>query len=134
MVEWNDSVKFDLAYVDLCTGSADEVLKNLEAVLPRMKPESILAYTITGRAGSDKVPDGEHDSTWHSMGSRVKRIHAALDTAPHHYKHITAFEGLSAGEAREMSEIYYSGGARGARVCTGIFMRRSTEEMNDATG
>ena len=53
--------RFDLAYVDLCTGSADEVQKNLEAVLPSMAETSVLAYTITGRSGSDKVPEGEHD-------------------------------------------------------------------------
>jgi hypothetical protein len=131
--EWDESAKFDVAYVDLCTGSADEVLKNLEAVLPRMKPESILAYTITGRAGTDRVPDGEHDKTWHSMGNRAQRIHAALDSAPYDYKHIAAFEGNSPGVARKMSEIYYSDGARGARVCTGIFMRRSVVERNAAT-
>ena len=126
--KWEDAT-FDVAYVDLCTGSADEVLKNLEAVLPRMKPESILAYTITGRSGSDAVPDGEHDKTWHTMGNRVTRVHAALDKAPHNYKHIGAFDrdenGVpnSPGAARAQSEIFYSDGARGARVCTGIFRR-----------
>ena len=34
---------------------------NLEAVLPSMAETSVLAYTITGRSGSDKVPEGEHD-------------------------------------------------------------------------
>ena len=45
------------AYVDLCTGSADEVLANLEAVLPRMAPRAALAYTMTGRdpRGEDMV-------------------------------------------------------------------------------
>jgi hypothetical protein len=130
--EWDESAKFDVAYVDLCTGSADEVLKKLEAVLPRVQPESIVACTITGRAGTDRVPDGEHDKSWHSMGNRVQRIHAALDSAPYDYKHVAAFEGNSAGAARQMSEIYY--GARGARVCTGIFMRRSVVERNAANG
>jgi hypothetical protein len=127
--EWDKSVQFDVAYVDLCTGSADEVLKNLDAVLPLMKPESIVAYTITGRAGTDEVPAGEHDKTWHTMGNRVTRIHAALDKAPHSYKHIAAFDRdengslHSPGAARAQSEIFYSDGARGARVCTGIFRR-----------
>jgi hypothetical protein len=68
------------------------------------------------------------------MGNRVQRIHAALDSAPYDYKHIAAFDGYSVGVARKMSEIHYSDGARGARVCTGIFMRRSVVERNAATG
>ena len=114
--------EFDLAYVDLCTGSADEVLANLEAVLPRMKPASVLAYTITGRGGSDQVPEGKHDSTWQMMGTRMARIHEALEK--HGYRHAAAFDEQEPGKARMQSEILYSDGARGARVCTGVFMRR----------
>ena len=118
-------LKFDLAYVDLCTGSADEVQKNLEAVLPSMAETSVLAYTITGRAGSDKVPEGEHDHTWHMMGSRMQRILRSVERDPHNFELLGTLPGRKLGEVKEASEIFFSEGARGARVCTVLFKRGS---------
>ena len=119
----DSDLKFDLAYVDLCTGSADEVQKNLEAVLPSMAEVSVLAYTITGRSGSDKVPDGEHDHTWHMMGSRMQRILRSVEKDPHSFELIGTLPGKKLGEVKEASEIFFSDGARGARVCTVLFKR-----------
>jgi len=115
--------RFDLAYVDLCTGSADEVQKNLEAVLPSMAETSVLAYTITGRSGSDKVPEGEHDHTWHMMGPRMQRILRSVEKDPYNFELVGTLPGRKLGDVKQASEIFFSDGARGARVCTVLFKR-----------
>ena len=93
----------------------------------------MLAYTITGRSGSDKVPEGEHDHTWHMMGSRMQRILRSVEKDPHNLELIGTLPGRNLGEVREASEIFLSDGARGARVCTVLFKRGPGRKKGDVS-
>lgn len=89
--------------------------ENLETVLPNMAETSVLAYTIIGRSGSDKVPEGEHDHTWHMMGSRMQRVLLAVERDPYNFELLGTLPGRKLGEVKQSSEIFFSEGARGLR-------------------
>ena len=57
------------------------------------------------------------------MGPRMQKILRAVERAPYNFELIVIVRGKKLGEVKQASDIFFSDGARGARVCTVLFQR-----------
>ena len=77
------TVAFAGAYADLCTDTADEVIRNLEAICECLKPHCALCYTITGR-----------DRHGETFLKRFARIHEFLEERGFRYARGTSMSSM----------------------------------------
>ena len=92
-------LKFSAVYADLCTGTADNVITNLEAICRHVLPRSLVCYTMTGR-----------DRHGESMVRRFVRIHAAMEHKGFRYARDRAEDSLHEfrSPAATVTTVFYS--------------------------